>query len=180
MPGGAGFDVARAGRHHPSTRSVCWVMDKDLRKELSERSLGALGWFNLAMSNLAAADFLESEKAKELPFHDPIRGLYAHAWELVLKACLRSQGLGVDEIRSKFGHDLRAIWDAVDRPRFPLLQLRDELDTFIDHLGFYHQNRLYAYPLAGSKRELELSFLRATSSRLRMSRSDAASIFPAS
>ena len=145
--------------------------------ELDSYSLGAIGWYNLAITNLDAADYLITSNAMRISFEEPIRALYAHAWELVLKACLRKQGLSPSQIRKLYGHRLDKIWISVDRERFGLLQLRDELDPFIQHLTFYHANRLYAYPLAGMRRELSLDYLRATSSRLRIPRVDVISIF---
>ena len=143
---------------------------------LDEHSLEAIGWYNLAIANLNAADQLTAMNAKS-SFDEPIRSLYAHAWELALKACLRKQGYTPSQIRKSFGHRLDKIWVAVDRERFDQLQLRDELISFINHLTFYNANRLYAYPLTGMRRELELSFVRATSSRLRISRASAVAIF---
>ena len=137
--------------------------------EIDRSSLGAMGWYNLAFANLEAADHLIASKAK-LSFDEPIRALYAHAWELALKACLRKQGFAPSQIRKKFGHRLDIIWSVVDRDRFYQLRLHDELDGFINHLTFYHSNRLYSYPLAGIRRELGLDYLRATSSRLRVPR----------
>lgn len=144
--------------------------------EIDRSSLGAMGWYNLALANLDAADHLIASNAKLL-FDEPIRALYAHSWELALKACLRKQGFAPSQIRKRFGHRLDNIWNVVDRDRFYQLQLRDELDGFINHLTFYNSNRLYAYPLAGMRRELDIDYLRATSSRLRVPRALAIDLF---
>ena len=151
-------------------------MERVKDNEVDQWSLGAMGWYNLALANLEAADYLAVSNTKLL-FDEPIRSLYAHAWELALKACLRKQGYTPSQIRKKFGHRLDEIWQAVDRERYSQLQLRDELSGFINHLTFYNANRLYAYPLTGMRRELELSFLRATSSRLRVPRALAIELF---
>ena len=151
-------------------------MERVLDRDVDNQSLGALGWYNLALANLAAADQLTVLNVRLL-FEEPIRALYAHAWEMALKACLRKQGYTPSQIRKEFGHRLDKIWAKVDRERFDRLQLRDELIGFINHLTFYHANRLYAYPLSGLRRELDLDYLRATSSRLRVSRACAIDLF---
>ena len=135
-----------------------------------------MGWYNLSMANLQAADELTAAGIR-FSFQEPIRALYAHAWELALKACLRKQGYAPSRIRKEFGHRLDRVWREVDKQRFYQLQLHDELIGFINHLTFYNSNRLYAYPLAGMRRELDLDYLRATSSRLRIPRSLAIELF---
>jgi hypothetical protein len=110
----------------------------------------------VGVANLDAAEELVAARVK-LRFEDPIRSLFAHAWELNLKACLRRQDLTAEDVRKQFGHDLLRLWDAIDRSRFPLLQLRDELRGFVEHLAFYHLNRLYAYPIRGVRNEHSLA-----------------------
>jgi len=151
-------------------------MDKEIRADVIARTLTPLGWHLVGKANLDAAEELVASGVK-LNFEDPIRSLFAHAWELNLKACLRRQGLSAEEVRKAFGHDLLALWDAVDRPQFPLLELRDELRGFVERVAFYHRNRLYAYPLRGRRNEHSLTYLRATSSRLRLSRFGAVQTF---
>lgn len=147
-------------------------MDKELRADLIARTLSPLGWHLVGVANLDAAEELVASGVR-LRFEDPIRSLFAHAWELNLKACLRRQGMTTENVRKNFGHDLLKIWDAIDRGQFPYLQLRDELRFFVEHIAYYHRNRLYAYPVRGFKNEHTLTYVRATSSRLRLPRAAA-------
>ena len=142
-------------------------MDQDIRADVIARTLSPLGWHLVGVANLDAAEELVAARVK-LRFEDPIRSLFAHAWELNLKACLRRQGLTAEDVRKQFGHDLLKLWEAIDRSRFPLLQLRDELRGFVEHLAFYHRNRLYAYPIRGVRNEHPLNYMRATSARFRL------------
>ncbi|MBM6577125.1 hypothetical protein KCP91_12150 [Microvirga sp. SRT01] len=151
-------------------------MDKDVRDAVDERTLTPLGWHLVGTSYLDAAEELVGGEIK-LRFEDPIRSLFAHAWELNLKACLRKQGHTADAVRLKYGHDLLKIWDAIDRNQFPLLQLRDEVRHYVEHIAFYHRNRFYAYPLRGRRNEHTLQYVRATSSRLRLPREAAIQTF---
>lgn len=144
-------------------------MDRDIRANVIERTLSPLGWHLVGTANLDAAEHLVADAVK-LAFDDPIRSLFAHAWELNLKACLRKQGMTAESVRKDFGHDLLKIWDAVERNRFPLLSLRDELRPYIEHTAHYHRNRLYNYPIRGFRNEYSLAYVRATSSRLRLTR----------
>lgn len=143
-------------------------MDKEIRADVIERTLSPLGWHLLGKANLEAAEHLVASGVR-LRFEDPIRSLFAHAWELNLKACIRRQGLTAEAVRIEFGHDLLRLWDAIDRARFPLLQLRSELRGFVEHVAFYHRNRLYAYPIRGFRNEHSLTYVRATSSRFHLS-----------
>lgn len=142
-------------------------MDKEIRADVIERTLSPLGWHLVGIANLDAAEELVASKVK-LRFEDPVRSLFAHAWELNLKACLRRQGASAETVRIKYGHDLLQLWDAIDRSQFPLLNLRDELRPFVEHVAFYHRNRLYAYPIRGFRNEHSLQYVRATSSRFRL------------
>lgn len=151
-------------------------MDKEIRADVIAHTLSPLGWHLVGVANLDAAEELVGQGVK-LAFEDPIRSLFAHAWELNLKACLRRQGFDAEDVRKQFGHDLIALWDAVDRPKFPHLRLRDELRAFIERIGFYHRNRLYAYPIRGFRNEYSLAYVRDTSSRLRIPRSAALETF---
>ena len=80
-------------------------MDKEIRADVIERTLSPLGWHLLGKANLKAAEHLVASGVR-LRFEDPIRSLFAHAWELNLKACLRRQGLPAEAVRIEFGHDL--------------------------------------------------------------------------
>lgn len=142
-------------------------MDQDIRADVIARTLSSLGWHLVGVANLDAAEELVAARVK-LRFEDPIRSLFAHAWELNLKACLRRQDLTAEDVRTQFGHDLLKLWDAIDRSRFPLLQLHDELRGFVEHLAFYHRNRLYAYSNRGGRNEHSLNYVRATSARFRL------------
>lgn len=143
-------------------------MDKEIRADVIANTLSPLGWNLVGLSNLDAAEELVAAGVK-LRFEDPIRSLFAHAWELNLKACLRRQGREAEELRKQYGHDLLMLWDAIERDRFPLLRLRDELRGFVEHLAFYHRNRLYAYSIRGFRNEHTLTYVRATSARFRLS-----------
>ncbi len=138
--------------------------------------LTPLEWHRVGKAYLDAAEELVASRI-ELDFEEPIRALFAHAWEMNLKACLRCQGMTVIVVRRKFGHDLMALWNATDRAKFPLLDLRDELGSFINRLSVSHSKRLYSYPRQEFKNEHGLSYLRAASSRLRLTRSEAVKTF---
>lgn len=142
-------------------------LDRDIRADVIAHTLSPLGWHLVAVANLDAAEHLVAENVK-LRFEDPVRSLFAHAWELTLKACLRRQGCDAEQIRKDYGHDLPRLWDAISRNEFPALALVDGLQPFIERIGYYHRNRLYAYPLRGFRNDFSLTYIRATSSRLRL------------
>jgi hypothetical protein len=152
------------------------AVDNDIRAEVILRTLTPLGWHLVGLANLDAAEKL-MEPSVKLAFEDPIRSLFAHAWELNLKACLRRQGLSAEEVRKQFGHDLTKLWDAIDRSLFPRLQLRDDLRPFVEHIGFYHRNRLCAYPIRGYRNQHTLTYVRSASARFRIPRADAVESF---
>jgi hypothetical protein len=135
----------------------------------------AVGTFNLALSYLDAADHLEQSLRKPSPsihlaFEHPVRFLYAHTWELALKACLLRQGISQQDLKGQFGHKLTKIWDAIDRPRFPELRLDDRLRIIPEQLDRYHPSREYAYLVTGHKVDFTLSYVRTVSQRFRVPR----------
>jgi hypothetical protein len=136
-----------------------------------------LGWFNVSLSYLDAADTLACSDIK-LGFDAPIRALYAQTWELALKACLLRQGRTIKDVRSRdFGHDIVKIFDAVDRIRFGPLNLSDNSRMLVEHMAQYHLLREYNYPLTGPQRHVSLTYLRRNSERFRVSRGQIMSMF---
>jgi hypothetical protein len=152
------------------------IMPRPTAEELEALSLSALGWFNFALSYCQAADLLVDQKRK-LPFDDPVRALYAQAWELALKACLLRQGVSRRALRIQYGHDLLKIWHGVNRSRFPSLKLTDRLALLLAHLQPFHELRLYSYPSGGLRTEFTLQYLRAQSERLHVARDQIIDIF---
>lgn len=134
-----------------------------------------LGFFNLALSYLDAADHLaashlDPQSGFRLPFEHPLRHLYSHAWELALKACLFQQGWTPSEMRKCFGHHLSAIWDKVDRDAFVELKLTDQTRIVPEVLDQFHPTKQYAYPETGSRREFSIVYVRSASQRFRLPR----------
>jgi hypothetical protein len=138
--------------------------------------LSPLGYYNTSISFLDAGD-LVSERS--VSFDAPARALYAHAWELTLKACLRVQGQSIEEIRRKIGHDLVKAYDDVDVERFTELNLW-EARFLMEQLNDFHLERLNFYPKAGAFNVLHLADVRDWSRRLRLDRPVAIRLFMSS
>ena len=150
---------------------------------LNDMRQSPIGFFNLGVSYLDAADALtrkQFDKADtfQLFFDSPIRHLYAHAWELFLKACIFRQGMKPSEMKRKIGHSLTKAWDEVDKSRFALLDLHPQTRTVPEVLDQFHMPpRMYAYPITGSRREFTITFVRAASQRFRISRRQTLELF---
>lgn len=145
-----------------------------LQMRVDERQT-PLGYFNMALSYLDAADELtrrlvDKSDPFRLAFESPIRHLYAHAWELALKACLIRQGMKPDDVKKTFGHKLVPAWEAVDRKRFATLDLHDGTRIVPEVLDQFHPTKLYAYPVTGFRREFSLTYIRGASQRFRIDR----------
>ncbi len=141
-----------------------------------------MAFCNVGLSYLEGAEDLASRhldpRIRFKLSHDlPIFHLYAHGWELVLKACLREQGMSAAELRSKIRHNLTKAWDSVDKERFAALRLTPETRAVIQVLDWYHPTKLFAYPYTGNRREIELDELTAVSRRLHLSRPDRLRLF---
>ena len=143
-----------------------------------------IGFFNLAISYLDAADELTnrihdtvSEGHLHLNFDSPVRHLYAHGWELALKACLFAQGVRPAKLKKDYGHKILRTWKAVDKDRFSRLDLSDDTEAVAAHLSYYHAEKLFAYPLTGLREYLPLAFLKAQSERFRIDRAEIFELF---
>lgn len=141
-----------------------------------------IGFFLLAESYLDAADALfvamnTGEARLKLAFEHPVRHLYAHAWELALKACLARQGMKASEMKKKLGHRLTAAWDRVDKAHFAALDLNPRTRIVPEVLDQFHPTKFYAYPVTGLRREFSLSYLRAATQRFRLPRAEIQRLF---
>lgn len=142
-----------------------------------------MGFFNLGISYLEAADALAERHLDKLDrfkltFDSPIRHLYAHAWELVLKACLFRQGMKPSEMKRTIGHSLTKAWDAIERPRFAPLNLNAKTRIVPEILDQFHMSpRMYAYPITGIRREFTIPYVRDASQRFKISRAVTIELF---
>lgn len=143
-----------------------------------------VGFYNLALSYLEAADVLTSriqapakKERPQLIFDSPVRHLYAQTWELALKACLFAQGIRLHKLKNDFGHNVLRAWKHVDKERFAPLNLIPETEQIADHLGFYHSGKMFAYPITGVRQYLPLNYLKTQSQRFRLSRMEVIELF---
>jgi hypothetical protein len=107
----------------------------------------------------------------------PVRHLYAQTWELALKACLFALGVRPTKLKKDYGHNVLRVWKRVDKERFATLNLEPETELIAEHLGIYHSEKMFAYPLSGVRRYLPLNFLKEQSQRFRLSRLDVIRLF---
>ena len=157
---------------------------KQILAELEARH-SPIGFFNLALSYLDTADDLtrrihEPAKAArlQLGFDSPVRHLYAQTWELALKACLFAQGIRLHKLKKDFGHNLLKAWKRVDKERFARLNLSTpESELIAGHLGFYHTEKMFAYPLTGIREYLPLNYFKGQSQRFRIERMEIIELF---
>jgi HEPN domain-containing protein len=70
-----------------------------------------LGLFNYARSYWQSGVLLHDARAKVTHPDAPVTLLLAHAIELYLKAFLRLRGVGIEEVRTSFGHDFKKLVD---------------------------------------------------------------------
>jgi hypothetical protein len=141
-----------------------------------------IGFFNLGLSFLAAADAL-TEKADNkndsfrLSFDSPIQHLYAHGWELCLKACIFQQGELPSQMKNKIGHNLTEAWDQIDKVKFSVLKLTPESRQIVELLDTLHSTRLFAYPITGIRQQWSVTFMHSSSKRFRISRKQIIQLF---
>lgn len=145
-----------------------------------------VGFYNMALSYLEAADVLTERihaPAKEdrpnLVFDSPVRHLYAHTWELALKACLFAQGVRPIKLKKDYVHNILRAWRHVEKERFGRLNLSPETEAIADHLGYYHAEKMFAYPVTGIREYLPLNYLKAESQRFRISGPEIIGLFMA-
>lgn len=160
---------------------------KQLKAQLEaewEARQSPVGFFTLALSYLDAANELTSRIHApadaghlHLTFDSPVRHLYAHSWELALKACLFAQGVRPSKLKKDYGHNVLRAWKAVDKARFGRLDLSSETEAVAAHLSYYHSEKLFAYPLTGLREYLPLRFLEAQSERFRIGRMEIIGLF---
>lgn len=152
------------------------MAEHDLKAQMIaewEARQNPVGFYNLALSHLDAADDLTNRILAgelKLMFDSPVRHFYAHAWELALKAGLFTQGVRPHKLRKDFGHDVLRAWKHVDKERFACLTLTPKTEEIASHLGFYHAEKMFAYPIAGVREYLPLNFLKTESQRFRIPR----------
>lgn len=149
-----------------------------------EARQSAVGFFNLALSYLDAADELTDriqaeprEERLHLLFDSPVRHLYGQTWELALKACLFAQGVRPIKLKNDYGHNVLKAWKRVEKDRFARLDLNPATQQIADHLGFYHSGKMFAYPTTGMREYLPLIFLKAQSQRFRIARLEIIGLF---
>jgi hypothetical protein len=70
-----------------------------------------LGLFNYARSYWQSGVLLRDAQATVTHPDAPVTLLLAHAIELYLKAFLRLRGVGIEEVKSSFGHDFKKLVD---------------------------------------------------------------------
>lgn len=145
-------------------------------KELDVRQ-SPIGFFLLGIDYLTAAEAITVRHiAVDDPFHLrfelPIRHMYAHAWELCLKACLFQQGFLPSTLKHNVGHSLTAAWDKVDKQRFAIFDLQPRTRLIAERLDRYHPTKMYAYPITGSRTDWGLPYLRSSSRRFKIQLSD--------
>ena len=102
-----------------------WLRELEMKEASTDRNDrdSPIGVFLHAQSYLRAADALAhgvEEGKLQLRFDAPIRHLYAHALEVVLKAHLLARGVPAKELRRKHGHNLVALYDACCKRRLSL------------------------------------------------------------
>ena len=166
-------------------------MDEAKSKELKEQAIAEwearqspVGFFNLALSYLDAADELTDRiqaapkgERLHLLFDSPVRHLYAQTWELALKACLFAQGVRPIKLKRDFGHKVLKAWKHVDKNRFSRLDLSPSTEQIADHLGYYHSEKMFAYPVTGIREYLPLNHLKIQSQRFRIARLQIINLF---
>ena len=163
------------------------AIDSDLKAQLKaewEARQSPVGFYSLALSYLETADVLTDrihspvkEERPQLIFDSPVRHLYGQAWELALKACLFAQGIRPTKLKNDFGHNVMKAWKRVDKDRFARLRLTEETQSIAEHLGLYHSEKMFAYPLTGVRQYLPLNHLKAQSQRFRLDRSEVIQLF---
>lgn len=141
-----------------------------------------VGFYILGLAYLNAADeltsrFLDASDPFKLTSESPIRHLYAHAWELFLKACVFKQGARPSEFKKALGHSLTSAWDAVDKLRFSRLDLHTDTRLLMEGLDQFHPTRMYAYPVTGFRREFSLPYVRDATQRFRIPRPEVVRLF---
>jgi hypothetical protein len=119
------------------------------------------------------------EEPFRLQFEGPMRHLYAHGWELCLKACLFQQGTLPSELKYDPGHRLVSAWDAVDKERFAALNLTPATRHFTALLDRYHPTKYYAYPIGGARSDFTVAYVRAASQRFHIAREIISQMFGA-
>lgn len=140
----------------------------------SDAKQSPLGFFTLGQSYIQSANVLAvalEDPANDFKpsYHHPVRHLYAHGWELCLKACLLEQGWQPSRVRDKFGHKLCEVWKYVERDRFPSLRLTDDLERVLRAMDQCHPSKLYAYPVADWQIFVTFRYLKEVSERLLIS-----------
>jgi hypothetical protein len=161
--------------------------DPDLKTQLIaewEARQRPVGFYNLALSYLEAADVLtdrihapRKEDRPQLIFDSPVRHLYGQTWELALKACLFAQGIRPTKLKNDFGHNVLKAWKRVDKDRFAPLNLTEETQLIAEHLGLYHSEKMFAYPITGIRQYLSLNHIKAASQRFRLARTEINQLF---
>ena len=156
-------------------------MGKGGLKEQDARQ-SPVGFYILGLAYLDAADelagrYLDPGDPFRLSSESPIRHLYAHAWELFLKACVFKQGCRPSEFKRTIGHSLTMAWDVVEKASFQMLDLHPDTRVLVEGLDQFHPTRMYAYPVTGLRREFTLPYVRDVSKRFRIPRAEILRLF---
>lgn len=78
------------------------------RKSSPEERTTAVGLYHYGLSYIACADMLKASEPAGMIHNAPIRFLYWHALELLMKAFLMADGLSVGDLRKR-GHDQKRL-----------------------------------------------------------------------
>jgi hypothetical protein len=117
---------------------------------MSERNLGS-PFFGLARAYLHSADLLlerlDAEHVGGAERDLPVRFLYSHAVELLLKAFLRMQGFSVETLASRqYGHDLTVLLEECNKLGLALsVSDRARLLTLLPYLEAGHEQYQFRY-----------------------------------
>ncbi len=100
-----------------------------------------LALFNYARSYWQSGVLLHRAKAKVTHPHAPVTLLLAHAIELYLKAYLRLRGMGVDELKGRFGHDFNKLVDEASERGLSLADEDEDIASILTEQESIRQSR---------------------------------------
>ncbi len=84
----------------------------------------------------------EDKKFTPVPYY-----LYCRALELILKAFLLAKGHGVDELRKRFGHNLKRLWKAARKDGLAdaVPELPSDIENVLAQANQYYKNKAFEY-----------------------------------
>ncbi|GGG27252.1 hypothetical protein GCM10010964_13970 [Caldovatus sediminis] len=131
---------------------------------------GPLGIYHFAEDFFATAvHTAEALDAKRLRLHfgDFVAyHLHAHSIELVLKAFLRTAGVGNDDLRRRYGHDLSALLRDAVAAGMALGGQEEHTREVVDWLNEHGKAQTFRYFEAGSRRLPPLADVKDANRRL--------------